>query len=97
MLEMMFDVPDGVSKITYTYGSYYNDAKSTFVLEYSIDQGNTCKEAHEPISTPDKFMQVQTTMLDIKEPVRFRIRKGLNSAVDGRLSIDNIYIYKGVW
>jgi len=96
-LEMKFDLPEGASKITYTYGSYYNDAKSTFVLEYSIDKGKTWHEAHNPLSDPDKEMRVSTTMLDIKVPVRFRIKKGLNTSVDGRLSIDNIYVYKGKW
>lgn len=97
VLEMKFDMPQGASKVTYTYGSYYNDAKSTFVLEYSTDQGATWQEANTPISKPEKYIQVHTTMLDIKKPVRFRINKGLNKSVDGRLSIDNIYIYKGVW
>lgn len=96
-LEMKFDLPEGASKVTYTYGSYYNDAQSTFVLEYSTDKGNTWHEAHSRISNPIKEMRVSTTMLDIKVPVRFRIIKGLNTSVDGRLSIDNIYIYKGKW
>lgn len=97
-LEMQFDLLEGASKVTYTYGSYYNDVKSSFVLEYSTDKGKTWQEAHQPIYNPQKEMRVAMAMLDnIKGSVRFRIKKGLEQTPDGRLSIDNIQVYKGVW
>lgn len=104
LVQMNFDVTLGASKVTFSYGSYYNDASSTFSLEYSQDQGTTWNRIDDFYTNPGKTMQVATFMVNIDGNVRFRInKKGLgktNSATgvnNGRLSIDNIYIYQNAW
>ena len=103
-LQMNFDVPDGASKVTFWYGSYYTDRSCTFQLEYSIDQGATW------IKTGDSVTDAHTTtasltakqavfLMDITAPVRFRIHKlGLgtsnNNINNGRLGVDDFAIYK---
>lgn len=104
LLQMNFDVPDGASKVTVWYGSYYTDRSCTFVLEYSTDQGaswtavgDTIRDAH---STAESLIAKQAVFLmDIQQPVRFRINKlGLgtsnNTVSNGRLGLDDFAIYK---
>lgn len=103
-LQMNFDVPQGASKVTLWYGSYYTDRSSTFQLEYSIDQGKTWTIVDEPISdahpTSESLVAKQAVFLmNITQPVRFRINKlGLgtsnNTVSNGRLGIDDIAIYQ---
>lgn len=103
-LQMNFDVPDGASKVTLWYGSYYTDRSSTFTLEYSIDQGETWHVVGEPISdahsTAESANAKQAVFLmDIKQPVRFRVnKKGLgtsnNLISNGRLGVDDIAVFK---
>lgn len=103
-MQMNFDVKRGASKVTFTYGSYYNDASCTFCLEYSQDGGTSWTQLGDWITNPDKIMQVASYKLDIDGNVRFRInKKGLGSTStatgvkNGRLSIDNFYIYQNSW
>ncbi len=104
-LQMEFDVPNGASKVTLWYGAYYTDRSSTFQLEYSIDQGKTWTLVDAPISdahpTSESLVAKQAVfLLNINQPVRFRINKlGLgtssNTISNGRLGIDDIAIYQG--
>ena len=102
--QMNFDVPNGASKVTFWYGSYYNDRSCTFKLEYSTDQGVTWKQIGNEIS--DAHTQAESSspkqavfLMDIQVPVRFRITKlglGISSPTvsNGRLGIDDFAIYK---
>lgn len=102
--QMNFDVPNGASKVTFWYGSYYNDRSCTFKLEYSIDQGATWQQTGNEIS--DAHTQAESSspkqavfLMDIQVPVRFRITKlglGISSPTvsNGRLGIDDFAIYK---
>lgn len=103
-VQMNFDVPDGASKVTFWYGSYYNDRSCTFKLEYSTDEGVTWEQMGEEIS--DAHPQSESSspkqavfLMDIQGPVRFRITKlglGVSSPTvsNGRLGIDDFAIYK---
>lgn len=103
-LQMNFDVPNGASKVTFWYGSYYTDRSCTFQLEYSLDQGTTWSTIGNPISdahpTSESLIAKQAVFLmDIDVPVRFRINKlGLgtsnNSISNGRLGVDDFAIYQ---
>lgn len=103
-LQMNFDVPEGASKVTFFYGSYWNDRSSTFQLEYSQDEGTTWTRIGEPISdahtTTESMDSKQAIFLmNIEGPVRFRINKlglGSSSATvsNGRLGIDDFSIFK---
>lgn len=103
-LEMKFDVENGASKVTFWYGAYYNDRSSTFQLEYSVDQGNTWEVIGEPISDAENVSQNKNEkqavfLMDIQQPVRFRINKlGLGTSSptvsNGRLGIDDFAIYE---
>lgn len=103
-VQMNFDVAEGASKVTFWYGSYYNDRSCTFRLEYSTDGGETWKQIGEDISDAPTVSQSKTPkqavfLMDIQGPVRFRINKlGLgvssNTVSNGRLGIDDFAIYK---
>lgn len=98
-LQMNFDLPNGASKVTFSYGSYYNDASSTFKLEYSQDGGTTWEETGEAISDASGEPKVAIFLMDIKGPVRFRVNKlglGATNGVDvfnGRLSIEDFAVF----
>lgn len=104
LLQMNFDVPNGASKVTFWYGSYWTDRSSTFQLEYSVDQGKTWTKVGEAISdahkTTDNMNAKQAVFLmNIDQPVRFRINKlGLGTSSDvisnGRLGVDDFAIFK---
>jgi hypothetical protein len=100
-LEMNFDLPEGASQVTIAYASYYKDAPCVWKLEYSLDQGISWKQAGEDIKTESKELKTATFNLDLKDKVRFRVNKlGLGDGKadpaikNGRLSIDDIAIYK---
>ncbi|TCC90507.1 hypothetical protein EZ428_14635 [Pedobacter frigiditerrae] len=100
-LEMNFDLNEGASKVTIAYAVYYKDASSIWKLEYSTDQGLTWVQAGKDILTESTDLKTAEFNLDIKGKVRFRINKlGLgdgkqdSSIKNGRLSIDDIAIYK---
>lgn len=100
-LEMNFDLTEGASKVTVAYASYYKDAPCIWKLEYSQDQGLSWKQAGSDINTDLKELKTAEFNLDLKGKVRFRINKlGLGdgkadaSIKNGRLSIDDIAIYK---
>lgn len=104
LLQMNFDVPDGASKVTLWYGSYYTDNSCTFTLECSTDGGINWQQIGDPITdahrTSESLNSKQAVFLmDIEGPVRFRInKKGIgantNSNPNGRLGVDDISIFK---
>lgn len=105
LLQMNFDVAEGASKVTFWYGAYYTDASSTFILEYSKDQGKTWTQIGEAITDAHKTSESlnakqATFMMNIEGPVRFRINKlglGATSGTkveNGRLGVDDFAIYK---
>jgi hypothetical protein len=98
-VQMNFDLPNGATKVTLSYGAYYTDAGSTFKLEYSQDAGVTWQQAGEKISDASATPKVAIFLLDIKGKVRFRINKvglGATNGVDvfnGRLSIEDFSVF----
>ncbi|WP_312189206.1 DUF5689 domain-containing protein [Sphingobacterium sp.] len=103
-VQMNFDVPNGASKVTIWYGSYWTDRSCTFKLEYSTDQGTTWVQTGESIAdahtTTESMNSKQAVFLmNVQGAVRFRITKlGLgtsnNVVNNGRLGLDDIAIYK---
>ncbi|RKO73555.1 hypothetical protein D7322_02545 [Sphingobacterium puteale] len=103
-VQMNFDVPNGASKVTIWYGSYWTDRSCTFKLEYSTDQGATWVQTGESITdahtTTESMNSKQAVFLmNVQGAVRFRITKlGLgtsnNVINNGRLGLDDIAIYK---
>lgn len=104
-LQMNYDLPNGASKVTVWYGSYYTDASSTWELEYSTDAGLTWVVTSEKISDAAPTSQgltpkMATILLDIKVPVRFRVKKlGLGATAvpkvyNGRLGMDDFTVYQ---
>lgn len=98
-VQMNFNVPDGASKVSFLYGAYYNDATSSFVLEYSKDDGLTWLQTGKVINNASAVAKTATFPMDITGPVRFRVKKlGLgttnNTSINnGRLSIEDFAIY----
>ncbi len=103
-LQMNFDVPNGASKVTLWYGAYYTDRSSSFMLEYSKNQGATWTKVGETISDAHTTTQSLNAkqaifLMNIQGPVRFRVTKlGLGSSSNtinnGRLGVDDIAIYR---
>ncbi|MBA9076657.1 DUF5689 domain-containing protein [Rufibacter quisquiliarum] len=103
-LQMNYDLADGASKVTLWYGSYYTDVSSTFALEYSTDQGATWTEIGRRSDAHPTNQSLQAKqavfLMDIKGPVRFRIKKlGLGASsppnvFNGRLGMDDFAVYK---
>lgn len=103
-LQMNFDVLQGASKVTLSYGSYYNDASSTWRLEASQDQGRNWQPVGEWITDASATAKIATFLVDFDGAIRFRVnKKGLgktNAAQgveNGRLSIEDFTIYKKTW
>lgn len=101
LLQMDFDLPNGASKVSFVYGSYYKDVPCTFILEYSIDQGKNWTRADQVITDVSDELSNATFKLDIKGNVRFRVNKiGLGSSEkepsikNGRLNIDDFAVYQ---
>ena len=98
-VQMNFNVPNGASKVSLLYGAYYNDATSSFVLEYSKDDGATWIQTGKVINDASAVAKTATFLMDISGPVRFRVKKlGLgttnNTSINnGRLSIEDFAIY----
>lgn len=103
-LQMNFDVPNGATKVTFYYGSYYNDASCTFSLEASVDGGQSWTQVGNSISDARSFTTYGPSFAsipcDFDGPVRFRIKKfGLGKTVapgvlNGRLGIDDFSVYQ---
>lgn len=95
-VQMNFDLPDGASKVTVFYGKYSTDARSTFRLESSINQGTTWTAVGANITDmPDKGNKQATWMVNFSVPVRFRINKiGTGTSNNGRLALDDFAVYK---
>jgi hypothetical protein len=100
-LSMNFDVNEGISTVTVAYASYYKDASSIWRLEYSTDGGNTWQQAGKDITAESTDLKTTEFNINVKGKARFRINKlGLGdgkadpSIKNGRLSIDDIAIYK---
>lgn len=103
-LQMNFDVADGASKITFWYGAYYTDRSSSFMLEYSKDQGATWTKVGDVIIDAHKTSESLNAkqaifLMNIQGPTRFRITKlGLgtssNTVDNGRLGIDDVSVFR---
>ena len=101
-LQMNYDLPNGATKVTLSYGAYYTDASSTWRLEYSTNQGTTWQQIGNDISDAAAnggLAKGATFLMNISGPVRFRINKlglGKNSATvqNGRLSIEDFAVYQ---
>lgn len=98
-VQMNFDLPNGASKVTFSYGAYYTDASSTFKLEYSQDGGVTWQQTGEKVSDASGESNIAIFLMDIKGVVRFRINKlglGPTNGTDifnGRLSIEDFAVF----
>ena len=104
-LEMDFDLPNGASQVTFSYGSTKPSTgtavASTFDLEYSKDGGNTWVKIDNSLTSDVTLVRSASFSLDISGAVRFRINKlglGLNGAAvkNGLLNIDDFRIYQNV-
>ncbi len=98
-VQMNFDLPNGASKVTFSYGAYYTDAGSTLKLEYSQDGGQTWLSTGDKIKDASATPRVAIFLMDLKGKVRFRINKlglGPTNGVDvfnGRLSIEDFAVF----
>lgn len=105
-LQMNYDLPNGATKVTVWYGCYYTDASSSFILEYSTNQGATWQQVGQKITDPQPTNvstapKQATFLMDIKVPVRFRIFKlglgptSIPTVYNGRMGVDDVAVYQG--
>lgn len=105
-LQMMFDLPNGASKVTFWQGAYYTDVSSQFRLEYSTNGGTTWLKAVAvgrnvaEINTNLGGSIQETYLFDnLNGPVRFRILKlalgatKVPTILNGRLCIEDFAVY----
>jgi len=91
-LEMLYDLPDGASKISFYHAICSTDAASSFKVQYSQDGGATWKDISEVHSTSIDLAYKEFE-LDIEGPVRFRFYQVSSATVNkGRSNIDDIDI-----
>ncbi len=94
-ITMNFSLPYGVSRFSFDYGAATatdNEFPMTLYVEYSQDSGNSWQQigaALQILDVAEKYTFDE--LLDIKGPVRFRIRK--EDSVK-RISIDQIAVYQ---
>ena len=95
-VQMNFDLAKGASKVTVFYGKYFQDASSTFKLEYSVNGGTTWVTAGANVTDPQERAYRQATfMVNITGNVRFRINKlGTGTSNNGRLCIEDFAVYQ---
>ncbi|MDQ8006057.1 MAG: DUF5689 domain-containing protein [Pedobacter sp.] len=98
-LQMNFNLTQGASKVTFTYGSFSTDASSSFELQYSINSGTSWTSIGNVITDASSTYKYITYMVNISGNVRFRIHKlGLGTTdnitvFNGRLNVDNFAVY----
>lgn len=93
---MLFDLQHGATKITFTYAMHFTDAQKEFYAQISKDGGTTWENLGDPIKATYEI-QTMVYMVEIDGAFRFRIHKPGTMTEDGRLNIDNIYIYQKTW
>ncbi|MFN1834377.1 DUF5689 domain-containing protein [Balneola sp. MJW-20] len=85
---MLFDKPDGVSKVTFEYANYGSDAGGRIQVRYSTDSGaNWINVGDEFIATS----QLQTGELDINVNSKVRLRFEMKAG--DRVNIDDVILY----
>lgn len=87
-LTMLFNVTDGISKVSILHGIYGSDAAASWGLWYSTNNGVTWLQAASNITTSSSVLVQTTFTLNLFGDIRLEIRK----AGGGRLNIDNISI-----
>ncbi len=102
-VEMNFDLPNGASKVTFSYGVPAVGAitASTFDLEYSQDGGTTWTKVGNSITNAAKDAKMATFNVNVSGAIRFRINKlglGPNTSLvnNGLLNIDDFKVYQNV-
>jgi hypothetical protein len=91
-LEMLYDLPDGASKISFYHAICSSDAANSFKVQYSKNQGATWQDISEVQST-SIVLAYKEFELNIEGPVRFRFHQVSATGVNvGRSNIDDIDI-----
>lgn len=95
VLEMNFNLPYGVSKLSFDYGAAVPNSDTnlpiTMKVEYSQDSGNTWQQIEDLLVISNTTKHSKEYTLDIKGPVRFRFSKDNAPA---RAFIDQIAVYQ---
>lgn len=89
---MNFDVTNGVSAVSMSYGKYGTDANSTFELWYSVNGGTAWTKTGNTITASSTTLSVSNFSISLTGNVRFQIRK----TGGGKLNIDNIDVQEYV-
>ncbi|MEQ7798712.1 hypothetical protein ABDJ41_02765 [Pedobacter sp. ASV1-7] len=99
--QMMFDLPNGASRVSFWYKCFALDKPSMCQLEYSTDKGRNWHAVGDLIVATNKNKYTEAVFdLEIEGRVRFRINKiGLGDGSknpdisNGRLNIDDFAVY----
>lgn len=93
ILETLFDLPDGASKISFYHGICSADESSEFKVQASQDGGTTWEDISE-VYTNTTTLMYREIPLDIEGPVRFRFyRLPTATGTNRRMNIDDIDIH----
>ncbi|TCS85269.1 uncharacterized protein DUF4998 [Anseongella ginsenosidimutans] len=94
ILEMLYDLPDGASKISFYHGICASDDPSSFKVQLSKNGGTDWEDISEVIENT-ALLTYREILLDVDGPVRFRFYKLSNAEAgrdEGRMNIDDINI-----
>lgn len=100
-LQMMFDLPNGATKVEFWYKQFTLDKPCMFQLEYSTNKGKKWQAIGDLIVATNKEKYTKAEFkVDIEGRVRFRINKiGLGDGSknqeisNGRLNVDDFAVY----
>lgn len=93
--EMLYDLPDGASKISFYHGICASDDPSSFKVQMSRNGGADWEDISEVIENAS-LLAYREILLDVEGPVRFRFYKLSNVEAgrdEGRMNLDDIDIY----
>lgn len=96
ILEMKYDLPDGISKISFYHAICSSDDISTFKVQGSRDGGLSWEDVSEIYTNTSIDLAHKEILLDWAGPVRIRFYKFSateDSNSTGRMNIDDIDIY----
>ncbi len=91
-MTMLEDKPNGAGEVKFQYCSYGNDDQTSWIVEYSIDQGESWTQAGTSF-TPEAAVNTFSAEINTSRSVRICIKEATGSGTSVRRAlIDNIEI-----
>ncbi|MFN3426531.1 MAG: DNA/RNA non-specific endonuclease [Candidatus Thermochlorobacter sp.] len=89
-LTMLFDYPNGASRVSIKHGVYGNDEEGKWSLWLSTNSGNSWRRVGTSVRASAQDLQTETFAVNVSGKVRFEIRAELSEK--SRINIDDFVI-----